>query len=74
LASNRWCRLGIAITFLYLKSPPRIEAVTPLSLSGVFDVDAFISRDREFIFNVQKALEQAFVVRARQLLELRAED
>jgi len=30
------------------------------------DVDAVISRNKEFISNVQKAVEQAFVVRARQ--------
>jgi hypothetical protein len=37
-------------------------------------VDAVSSRDREFVFNVQKAIEQAFVVRARQPPELSAED
>jgi hypothetical protein len=30
------------------------------------DVDAVISRNKEFVSNVQKAVEQAFVVRARQ--------
>jgi hypothetical protein len=37
-------------------------------------VDAVISRDREFVFNVQRAIEQAFVVRASQPPELRGED
>jgi uncharacterized protein DUF6232 len=30
------------------------------------DVDAIVSRNKEFVSNVQKAVEQAFVVRARQ--------
>jgi hypothetical protein len=32
------------------------------------DVEAVISRNREFVSNLQKAVEQAFVVRARQPL------
>src|SRR5262249_18663537 len=31
------------------------------------EVDAIVSRNKEFVSNVQKAVEQAFVVRARQL-------
>jgi hypothetical protein len=34
------------------------------------DVDALISRNKDFVSNVQKALEQAFVVRARSPLDL----
>ena len=30
------------------------------------EVDAIVSRNKEFVSNVQKAVEQAFVVRARQ--------
>ncbi len=30
------------------------------------DVDAVVSRNKEFVSNVQKAVEQAFAVRARQ--------
>jgi len=30
------------------------------------DVDAVVSRNKEFVSNVRKAVEQAFVVRARQ--------
>ena len=30
------------------------------------DVGAVVSRNKEFVSNVQKAVEQAFVVRARQ--------
>jgi hypothetical protein len=52
---------------------PRHVYVLVLRTSGG-DVDAVSSRDREFVFNVQKAIEQAFVVRARQPPELSAED
>jgi hypothetical protein len=51
---------------------PRREYVLVLRTSGG-DVDAVVSRNREFVSNVQKAIEQAFVVRAGQP-ELRAED
>jgi Family of unknown function (DUF6232) len=44
---------------------PRREYVLVLRTSGG-DVDAVVSRNREFVSNVQKAVEQAFVVRARQ--------
>jgi hypothetical protein len=43
---------------------PRREYVLVLRTSGG-DVDALISRNKDFVSNVQKALEQAFVVRAR---------
>ena len=46
---------------------PRREYVLVLRTSGG-DVDALISRNKDFVSNVQKALEQAFVVRARSPL------
>jgi hypothetical protein len=52
---------------------PRRLYVLVLRTSGG-DVKALTSRNKEFVSNVQKALEQAFVVRARQPPELRAED
>jgi Family of unknown function (DUF6232) len=48
---------------------PRREYVLVLRTSGG-DVDALISRNKDFVSNVQKALEQAFVVRARSPLDL----
>ena len=62
----------VASGFLQLIWPRRVYALV-LKISGG-DVDAVISRDREFVFNVQKAIEQAFVVRASQPPEVRAED
>jgi len=44
---------------------PRRVYVLVLRTSGG-DVDAIMSRNKEFVSNVQKAVEQAFVVRARQ--------
>jgi len=44
---------------------PRRMYVLVLRTSGG-DVDAVTSRNKEFVSNVQKAIEQAFVVRARQ--------
>ena len=44
---------------------PRRLYVLVLRTSGG-DVKALTSRNKEFVSNVQKALEQAFVVRARQ--------
>ena len=44
---------------------PRRMYVLVLRTSGR-DVDAVTSRNKEFVSNVQKAIEQAFVVRARQ--------
>jgi Family of unknown function (DUF6232) len=38
------------------------------------DVEAVTSRNKEFVSNVQKAIEQAFVVRAGQPPEVRTED
>jgi Family of unknown function (DUF6232) len=46
---------------------PRRQYVLVLRTSGG-DVDALISRNKDFVSNVQKALEQAFVVRARSPL------
>jgi Family of unknown function (DUF6232) len=46
---------------------PRREYVLVLRTSGG-DVDALISRNKDFVSNVQKALEQAFVARARSPL------
>jgi hypothetical protein len=46
---------------------PRREYVLVLRTSGG-DVDALVSRNKDFVSNVQKALEQAFVVRARSPL------
>jgi hypothetical protein len=48
---------------------PRREYVLVLRTSGG-DVDALISRNKDFVSNVQKAVEQAFVVRARPPLDL----
>jgi hypothetical protein len=44
---------------------PRRVYVLVLRTSGG-DVDAVMSRNKEFVSNVQKAVEQAFAVRARQ--------
>jgi hypothetical protein len=52
---------------------PRRLYVLVLRTSGG-DVKALTSRNKEFVSNVQKAIEQPFVVRARQPPELRAED
>jgi hypothetical protein len=46
---------------------PRREYVLVLRTSGG-DVEALISRNKDFVSNVQKALEQAFVARARSPL------
>jgi Family of unknown function (DUF6232) len=43
---------------------PRREYVLVLRTSAG-DVDALVSRNKDFVSNVHKALEQAFVVRAR---------
>jgi Family of unknown function (DUF6232) len=44
---------------------PRREYVLVLRTSSG-DVDAVVSRNKEFVSDLQKAVEQAFVVRARQ--------
>jgi Family of unknown function (DUF6232) len=62
----------VASVLLQLIWPRRVYALV-LKIAGG-DVDAVISRDREFVFNVQKAIEQAFVVRASQPPELRGGD
>jgi Family of unknown function (DUF6232) len=54
----------VASLLLQLIWPRRVYVLVLRTSGG--DVDAVSSRDREFIFNVQKAVEQAFVVRARQ--------
>jgi hypothetical protein len=61
-----------ASLFLQLIWPRRVYVLVLRTSGG--GVDAVISRDREFVFNVQKAIEQAFVVRARQPPELTPED
>ena len=43
--------------------PRRLYVLVLRTSSG--DVDAVVSRNKEFVSNVQKAVEQAFVVRAR---------
>jgi hypothetical protein len=59
---------GIAVVIgsflLQLIWPLRIYVLVLRTSSG--DVDAIMSRNKEFVSNVQKAVEQAFVVRARQ--------
>jgi hypothetical protein len=59
---------GVAVMLgafvLQLVWPKRVHVLLLRISSG--EVDAFTSRDKEFVFNVQKAIEQAFVVRARQ--------
>jgi hypothetical protein len=54
----------VAFLFLQLIWPRRVYVLVLRTSGG--DVDAVISRNKEFISNVQKAVEQAFVVRARQ--------
>ena len=54
----------IAAVFLQLVWPGRTYGLLLRISSG--EVNALTSRDKEFVYNVQKAIEQAFVVRARQ--------
>ena len=59
---------GIAVaigSFLLQLIWPRRVYVLVLRISSG-DVDAIVSRNGEFVSDVQKAVEQAFVVRARQ--------
>jgi Family of unknown function (DUF6232) len=56
----------VAAFLLQLIWPGRVYVLVLRTSSG--DVDAVISRNKEFVSNVQKAVEQAFVVRARQPL------
>jgi hypothetical protein len=59
---------AVAVTVLSLLLqliwPRRVYVLVLRTTSG--DVDAVISRNKEFVSNLQKAVEQAFVVRARQ--------
>jgi Family of unknown function (DUF6232) len=64
--------LMVASVPLQLIWPRRVYVLVLRTSSG--DVDAIMSRNKEFISNVQKAVEQAFAVRARQPPEVRAED
>jgi hypothetical protein len=58
---------GIAVVvgsfLLQLIWPRRVYVLVLTTSSG--EADAVMSRNKEFVFNVQKAVEQAFVVRAR---------
>ncbi len=54
----------VASFLLQLIWPRRLYVLVLRTSSG--DVDAVISHNKEFVSNVQKAVEQAFVVRARQ--------
>jgi Family of unknown function (DUF6232) len=54
----------VASLLLQLILPRRVYVLVLKTSGG--DVDAVISRNKEFVSNVQKAVEQAFVVRARQ--------
>jgi Family of unknown function (DUF6232) len=53
----------VAAFLLQLIWPRRLYVLVLRTFSG--DVDAVISRNKEFVSNVQKAVEQAFAVRAR---------
>ena len=59
---------GVAVMFaallLQLIWPGRVYVLILRTSSG--DVDAVTSRDKEFVSNLQKAVEQAFIVRARE--------
>ena len=55
----------VASVLLQLIWPRRVYVLVLRTSSGE---DAVMSRNKEFVFNVQKAVEQAFVVRARQPL------
>ena len=59
---------GIAVMFaallLQLIWPGRVYVLILRTSGG--DVDAVTSRNKEFVSNLQKAVEQAFFVRARQ--------
>ena len=54
----------VASVLLQLIWPRRVYVLVLRTSSG--DVDAVTSRNKKFVSNVQKAVEQAFVVRARQ--------
>jgi uncharacterized protein DUF6232 len=54
----------VAAFFFQLIWHGRVYVLVLRTSSG--DVDAVVSRNKEFVSNIQKALEQAFVLRARQ--------
>jgi hypothetical protein len=54
----------IAAFLLQLVWPRRLYVLVLRTSSG--DVDALVSRNKEFVSDIQKAVEQAFVVRAKQ--------
>jgi hypothetical protein len=54
----------VAAFLLQFIWPRRVYVLVSRTFSG--DVDTVISRDKEFVSNVQKAVEEAFAVRARQ--------
>jgi hypothetical protein len=56
--------LMVASLILQLIWPRRLYVLVLRTSGG--DVDAVISRNEEFVSNLQKAVEQAFFVRARQ--------
>jgi hypothetical protein len=59
---------GVAVTFaallLQLIWPGRVYVLVLRTSSG--EVEAVTSRNKEFVSNLQKAVEQAFLVRARE--------
>jgi hypothetical protein len=54
----------IAAFLLQLVWPRRLYVLVLRTSSG--DVDALVSRNKEFVSDIQKAVEQAFVVRAKE--------
>jgi ABC-type branched-subunit amino acid transport system permease subunit len=54
----------VAAVLLQLVWPGRVYMLVLRTSAG--GVDAVVSRDKEFVSNLQKAIEQAFVVRARE--------
>ena len=54
----------VASVLLQLIWPRRVYVLVLMTSSG--EVNAVVSRNKEFVSNAQKAVEQAFVVRARQ--------
>jgi uncharacterized protein DUF6232 len=59
--------VAIGASVLQLIWPRRVYVLVLRISSG--DVDAIVSRNGEFVSNVQKAVEQAFVVRATPVSE-----
>src|SRR5262245_1725401 len=59
---------GVAVMFaavlLQLIWPGRVYVLILRTSSG--DVDAVTSNNKDFVYNLQKAVEQAFIVRARE--------